>query len=115
MNQGIANGMFSHLMGFKHRQAFVQEYYRDDPSKVIDLSQSELLNYARRHAENGDNLNERIKTRRSDEVSVKLGVAGGPTEIFVGVSLASWQGSLVHREGRHGHTSRQSQGELGEE
>ena len=59
--------MFSHIMGHKHRQMFVEELYKDDP-KVIDLSQSELLSYARRYAENGDNLNDRIKTRRSDEV-----------------------------------------------
>ena len=65
--QGIANGMFSHIMGYKHRQMFVEEMFKDDP-KVLDLSQSELLSYARRYAENGDNLNDRIKTRRSDEV-----------------------------------------------
>ena len=46
---------------------FVEELFKDDP-KVLDLSQSELLSYARRYAENGDNLNDRIKTRRSDEV-----------------------------------------------
>lgn len=65
-NKGIANGMFSHIMGYKHRQQFVEEIYKDDHN-VLDLSQSELLGHARRHAENGDNLNERIKTRRSDE------------------------------------------------
>ena len=59
--------MFSHIMGYKHRQMFVEEIFKDDP-KVLDLSQSELLSYARRFAENGDNLNDRIKTRRSDEV-----------------------------------------------
>ena len=59
--------MFSHIMGYKHRQMFVEEIFKDDP-KVLDLSQSELLSYARRYAENGDNLNDRIKTRRSDEV-----------------------------------------------
>ena len=59
--------MFSHIMGYKHRQMFVEELFKDDP-KVLDLSQSELLSYARRYAENGDNLNDRIKTRRSDEV-----------------------------------------------
>ena len=69
------------------------------------MSQRDLLNMARRYAENGEDLGEKIRCRRSDEVSVQLGVAGGPTEIFVGVSLASWQGSLVHREGRHGYTS----------
>ena len=59
--------MFSHIMGYKHTQMFVEEIFKDDP-KVLDLSQSELLSYARRYAENGDNLNDRIKTRRSDEV-----------------------------------------------
>ena len=73
LNQGIANGMFSHLMGFRHRQAFVEDYYREDPAQVMDLTQSELLNYARKHAENDDNLHERIKTRRSDEVNINLG------------------------------------------
>ena len=58
--------MFSHIMGHRHRQMFVETLYKDDP-KVLDLSQSDLLSYARRHAENGDNLNDRIKTRRSDE------------------------------------------------
>ena len=58
--------MFSHIMGHRHRQMFVETLYKDDPT-VLDLSQSNLLSYARRHAENGDNLNERIKTRRSDE------------------------------------------------
>ena len=58
--------MFSHIMGYKHRQQFVEEIYKDD-SSVLGLSQSELLSHARRHAENGDDLKERIKTRRSDE------------------------------------------------
>ena len=62
--------MFSHIMGYKHRQMFVEELFKDDP-KVLDLSQSELLSYARRYAENGDNLNDRIKTRRSDEVMLE--------------------------------------------
>ena len=65
--QGIANGMFSHIMGYRHRQMYVEEMYPDDAG-VLDLTQKELLNYARKHAENGDNLNDRIKTRRSDEV-----------------------------------------------
>ena len=74
--------MFSHIMGYKHRQMFVEQTYKDDP-KVLDLSQSELLGYARRYAENGDNLNERIKTRRSDEVMLDSLLppdqAGAPT------------------------------------
>ena len=59
--------MFSHIMGYKHRQMWVELTNKDNP-KVLDLSQSELLGYACRYAENGDNLNDRIKTRRSDEV-----------------------------------------------
>ena len=72
--------MFSHIMGYKHRQMFVEELFKDDP-KVLDLSQSELLSYARRYAENGDNLNERIQTRRGDEVMLDstLDQAGPPT------------------------------------
>ena len=60
--------MFSHLMGQRHRQRFVEEIYKDDPSRVMDLSQGDLLKYARNHNENGDDLRKRIRTRRSDEV-----------------------------------------------
>lgn len=67
-SKGIANGMFSHIMGYKHRQMFIEEIYKESNlAEVLDLSQSQLLDYARKHAENGDNLNEKIKTRRSDE------------------------------------------------
>jgi len=66
-NKGIANGMFSHIMGYKHRQAFVEEMHKEDPSNVLQLSQRELLDFARRMAENGDDLTTKIKTRRSDE------------------------------------------------
>jgi len=66
-NQGIANGMFSHLMGHRHRQRFVEEIYKDDPSRVMDLSQSDLLKYARKHSENNDDLGKKIRLRRSDE------------------------------------------------
>ena len=68
-NKGIANGMFSHIVGYKHRQAFVEELYKDNPSHVLDLSQKELLEYARKNAENTFDLSVKIKTRRCDEVS----------------------------------------------
>ena len=68
--QGIANGMFSHLMGHRHRQRFVEEIYKDDPSRVMDLSQSDLLKYARKHSENNDDLGKKIRLRRSDEVGL---------------------------------------------
>ena len=71
-NKGIANGMFSHIMGYKHRQAFVEEMHKDDPSQVLQLTQRELLDIARRMAENGDDLSKKIKTRRSDEVDYIL-------------------------------------------
>ena len=51
VSQGIANGMFSHLMGQRHRQRFVEEIYKEDPSRVMDLSQGDLLKYARKHNE----------------------------------------------------------------
>ena len=51
---------------------FIEEIYKESNlAEVLDLSQSQLLDYARKHAENGDNLNEKIKTRRSDEVRSK--------------------------------------------
>ena len=76
VSQGIANGMFSHLMGHRHRQRFVEEIYKEDPSRVMDLSQGDLLKYARKHNENGDDLGKRIRSRRSDEVG--CGQSRGP-------------------------------------
>ena len=66
--QGIANGMFSHLMGQKHRQRFVEDIHKDNPARYLDLSQGELLKMAKKYAENDKDLNVIIKTRRSDEV-----------------------------------------------
>ena len=66
--QGIANGMFSHLMGQKHRQRFVEDLHKDNPARYLDLSQGELLKMAKKYAENDKDLNVIIKTRRSDEV-----------------------------------------------
>ena len=60
--------MFSHLMGQKHRQRFAEALHKDDLGPYLDLSQSELLRLARKHAENGEDLNVKIRTRRSDEV-----------------------------------------------
>merc|ERR1719430_3036479 len=65
-NQGIANGMFSHLMGHRHRQRFV-EWQHPDNHDYLDMSQGELLKLAKNYAENLENLNVKIKTRRSDE------------------------------------------------
>ena len=63
--QGIANGMFSHIMGFKHRQRFVEEMFKDKPEKTVNLSQHDLLRYARRFAENDETS--KIDSRNSDE------------------------------------------------
>ena len=60
-------GMLSHILGRKHRQAFVVEINKDDPRRVLDLSQSQLLHYARKYAENSSKLREKIRTVRSDE------------------------------------------------
>eukprot|EP00092_Neocalanus_flemingeri_P020787 GFUD01022523.1.p1 GENE.GFUD01022523.1~~GFUD01022523.1.p1 ORF type:complete len:241 (+),score=52.01 GFUD01022523.1:275-997(+) len=59
--------MFSHLMGHRHRQHFEEEIYTNDSSRVMDLSQGDLLKYARTHNENGDDARNRIRTWRSDE------------------------------------------------
>ena len=69
--QGIANGMFSHIMGFKHRQEFVRKIHENTPDaeRMMDLSQRELLEIARKYSENKDDLNAKIRCRRSDEVS----------------------------------------------
>ena len=47
--QGIANGMFSHIMGYKHRQEFVRKIHENsaDAGRMMDLSQRELLEMAR--------------------------------------------------------------------
>ena len=59
-------------MGHKHRQKFVDEVYKDDPARVMDLSQGDLLKYARKHNENGSDLKKLIRTRMSDEVILSL-------------------------------------------
>ena len=65
--------MFSHLMGRRHRQGFVDDLYKNRrwPFSNVDLSQSQLLEIATANAENNSNLSERIKTRRSDEVLLR--------------------------------------------
>ena len=62
--QGIANGMFSHLMGLKHRQMFIERKYPD--GLHIGLNQMECLRIAEKHAENGLNLSEKIRAIYSD-------------------------------------------------
>ena len=64
-SKGIANGMYTHIMGGKHRQQFVLEYYRNDPRHVIDLSQKDLLDYARKHSENQEV--HKIRSKVSDD------------------------------------------------
>ena len=49
------------------RQRFV-EWQHPDNERYLDLSQGELLRLAKDNAENQENLNVKIKTRRSDEV-----------------------------------------------
>ena len=66
-SKGIANGMFTHIMGYKHRQAFIIEYHKDDPRDVLEQSQRQLLDFARRHAENEMDLTTKIRSRRSDD------------------------------------------------
>ena len=103
-NKGIANGMFSHIMGYKHRQAFVEEMHKDDPSQVLQLTQRELLDIARRMAENGDDLSKKIKTRRSDEVDYILTLIH-ISYYLTGVSLANRKSPLVCRARWYWYTS----------
>ena len=65
-SQGQANCMFSHIMGCKHRQKFVEKKYGDNP-KYISLSQRDLLDIANKCRENEKNLSDLIRTVKSDE------------------------------------------------
>jgi len=60
---GTSNSMFSHLMGFKHRQAFAVEKLGQ---RYAGMSQKELLNFANDHSENKKQLSLLIRTTRSD-------------------------------------------------
>jgi len=64
--QGQANCMFQHLVGARHRQAAVDEFYNNDPEKV-DLTQAELLRFAEENNENDDRISERITSTYSDD------------------------------------------------
>ena len=64
--QGQANCMFQHLVGAKHRQKVVDEFYNNDPDK-ISLTQAQLLQFAQENNENDDRISERIITRYSDD------------------------------------------------
>merc|ERR1719348_1071495 len=58
---GTSNSMFSHLMGFKHRQAFAVKKIGN-----TRMSQMELLNFAKDRSENKKQLSLLIRTTRSD-------------------------------------------------
>jgi len=63
-NKGIANGMFSHLTGIKHRQNFVEHQNPDDPD-FLCWSQRRCYEYAKKHMENY-HIEGRITTKESD-------------------------------------------------
>lgn len=60
---GTSNSMFSHLMGYKHRQAFAVEILGKSHSR---MSQDALLKFANKNAENQKKLSNLIRTTRSD-------------------------------------------------
>jgi len=62
-NQGSSNGMFSHLMGAKHRQKVVEETSQKNASL---MSKNDLLKYAMKHSQNEKLLSAIIKTTFSD-------------------------------------------------
>ena len=107
--------MFSHLMGRRHRQGFVDDLYKNRvwPFSDVDLSQSQLLEIAKANAENDSNLSERIKTRRSDEVLLKRRNSNFLTDKFSGISsLATRKSSLDFGTGWNWVHSRWRKGEL---
>eukprot|EP00092_Neocalanus_flemingeri_P106558 GFUD01136726.1.p1 GENE.GFUD01136726.1~~GFUD01136726.1.p1 ORF type:complete len:310 (-),score=101.96 GFUD01136726.1:42-899(-) len=63
---GQSNGMFSHLMGHKHRQRFMEDISGDD-RRMLNLTQAELLYKAKEYNENNHKLSDLIRTTRSDE------------------------------------------------
>jgi len=65
-NQGQSNGMFSHLMGHKHRQLFMDRMAGNNNSRW-NMSQADLLRAAKKHSENHQKLSDLILTRQSDE------------------------------------------------
>merc|ERR1719427_893801 len=69
-SMGQSNGMFSHLMGHKHRQSFAEKVSADDRRlrlSLNNLSQAELLRFAKKNSQNNCILSDLIKTIRSDE------------------------------------------------
>jgi len=67
-SQGQSNGMFSHLMGHKHRQMFLDKMSNNHNSNYNHgTSQADLLRAAKRMSENNEKLSDLIKTIRSDE------------------------------------------------
>ena len=102
--QGISHGMFSHLLSSSHRQRFVEELFKSKPWPFydLDLNRSQLLEIAKKYAENKSSLGKKIETRRSDEVFQGRIFFPRLTNPFPGVpSLASWKGTLDPGKGRH--------------
>jgi len=62
--KGIANGMFSHLTGIKHRQAFIEYENPGDP-EFVGWTQKECHTYAKENMEN-DFVEEKLHTIESD-------------------------------------------------
>jgi len=64
-NQGSSNGMFSHLMGYKHRRSYVEKTLGSHNSGA--MSQDQLLRIAKNNSENDLQLSTLIQTTMSDE------------------------------------------------
>merc|ERR1712142_412931 len=64
-NQGSSNGMFSHLMGYKHRKSYVEKSFGSQNSGA--MSQDQLLRIAKNNSENDLQLSTLIQTTMSDE------------------------------------------------
>jgi len=64
-NQGSSNGMFSHLMGYKHRKSYVEKTFGSHNSGA--MSQDQLLRIAKNNSENDLQLSTLIQTTMSDE------------------------------------------------
>ena len=80
-----------------NRQRFVEWQYPDNHD-YLDMSQGELLKLAKKYAENLENLNVKIKTRRSDEVWYLVLLFSFSLPISAGIPVASGKSALEHWE-----------------
>ena len=97
-----------------NRQRFVEWQYPDNHD-YLDMSQGELLKLAKKYAENLENLNVKIKTRRSDEVWYLVLLFSFSLPISAGIPVATGESALEHWEWRNWDSTRRGPRKLQQE